>query len=224
MKTLMMPLRDRKICRARNQQGFTFIELAIVILIIGLLSILVVSRNVGFSYWKEEGFLRNLSETLNFLHHQAIVDQAFYRFEVDIDNNQYVIGILKPEGESEEILNLSSDLGNISLELAAFLNPSMGETATMIAPPTMPSLAVPVIPPQGVVFEDVQTPRGKETDGKAYVMFSPRGFSEFAVLHLRLSTNEPITILVNPFTGLTKIIRDYKDFTWQYGREKQGNS
>ncbi len=185
---------------------------------------MVASRSTSYAYWKEEGFIRGLSETLNFLHHQAVVDQGFYRFEIDLEKNQYTIGILRPEAESEELQNLSSELGNLSFELAAFLNPSVGETATIIAPPSMPSLAKPVIPPEGVLFEDVQTMRGKMNEGKPYIMFSPRGFSEFAVIHLRQSTGEQITILVNPFTGLTKVIRGYKDFNWTYGRDKQGNS
>jgi hypothetical protein len=63
--------------------------------------------------------------------------------------------------------------------------------------------------------------RGLETEGNPYIMFSPRGFSEFAVVHITLPTNETITILVNPFTGITKVLRADKDFTWTYGRNNQ---
>jgi len=223
----MMPLQDHKFLHRsdiKNEVGFTLIELAIVIVIVGLIFGLVASRTNTFSYWKEEGYIRNLSETINFLHHQSMVDQAFYRLEIDLKNSQYIIGVLKPEEESEELKDISSDIGNLSLELAAFLNPNISGSSTFIPPPSMPSLANPVVPPEGVNFEDVRTMRGMETEGKPYILFSPRGFSEFAVLHLRLSTGDPITILVNPFTGLTKTIREYKDFTWTYGRQKQGDS
>lgn len=232
MTTLMTPSQGRKIClnkqsRAREKYlsaGFTLIELAIVVLIIGGLGALVAARTNTFSYWKEEGYIRNLSETINFLHYQAVVDQALYRMEFDFETSSYVIGILRPEEENEELQELGSEVGNLSFELAAFLNPGVQGAATFIPPPSMPSLAKPVPPPEGIQFTEIRTMRGKETDGKPFIMFSPRGFSEFAVVHLQLSTGEPITILVNPFTGLTSIIREYKDFTWTYGRDKKSQS
>jgi hypothetical protein len=57
--------------------------------------------------------------------------------------------------------------------------------------------------------------------GTAYMLFSPRGFSEFSVIHIVLSNGAPVTILVNPFTGGTEIYREYKDFKWTYGRNKE---
>lgn len=208
--------------KVRHQHGFTLIELTLVILIIGLLGGLIATRTNTFSYWKEEGYVRKLAETVTFLHHQAVVDQAFYRLELDLENNSYKIGVMRAEGEESEFLkSQSSQIGNVSLELAAFLNPGVGETATFIPPPSFPSLAEPNFPPEGLAIEDVQTMRGKEYEGKPFIMFSPRGFSEFAVIHLRLSTDEPVTILVNPFMGNTKILREYKDFVWTYGRDKK---
>lgn len=62
-----------------NSSGFTLIELVLVIVIIGLVFGVVGLRGGSFDFWKEEGFIRRIAETLNFLHHQAVVDQAFYR-------------------------------------------------------------------------------------------------------------------------------------------------
>ena len=208
----------------RRNEAFTLIELTLVILIIGALSSLIISRSDTFGYWRDEGFIRDLSETINFLHHQAVVDQAFYRIEFDLDKNSYVIGVMRPEEENAELQELGSEIGNLSFELAAFLNPGIGGAATFIPPPSMPSLAKPTSPPNGVIFTELRTMRGKELNGKPYIMFSPRGYSEFAVVHLQIENGDPITILVNPFTGLTTILREYKDFTWSYGREKQGDS
>lgn len=228
----MIPLLDRSIRKERRDNlrqnyfssGFTLIELAIVVLIIGALGTIVAARTNTFSYWKEEGYIRNLTETINFLHYQAVVDQAIYRMEFDFETSSYVIGILRPEEENEELQELGSEVGNLSFELAAFLNPGVQGAATFIPPPSMPSLAKPVPPPEGIQFTEIRTMRGKETDGKPFIMFSPRGFSEFAVIHLLLSNGDPITVLVNPFTGLTSVIREYKDFTWTYGRDKKSES
>ena len=72
--------------------------------------------------------------------------------------------------------------------------------------------------PQG--GEQASTGNDPNRPGLAYIRFSPRGFSEFAVIHLRTAAGKEITILINPFTGEAQIIREYKDFEWTYGKKK----
>lgn len=210
-------------------QAFTLIELALVIMIVGVLVALLTVRSGNFSFWREEGFLRRLSETIVLLHHQAVTDQAFYLLKFDFRKNEYSVNVMRPEEEeaSDELLQQASqDAGNLSLELAAFLSPALGKTQTLIPPPSFPSLAEPVPLPPDVSFIDVRTMRGvqdPQQNEDAYILFSPRGFSEFAVIHLRFSQGNPITILINPFTGLTEIYRSYKDFEWTYGRNQKKN-
>lgn len=213
--------------RARTANaGFTLVELVLVIVIIGLVFGVVGVRSGSFDFWKEEGFLRRMSETITFLHHQAVSDQAFYRIDFDLRRNNYRVRVVRAEEYDDEgrLSLIASDAGALSLELAAFLNPSIGRSQTLIPPPSLPSLADPQEFPPGTTIEDIRTMRGRFTPSEhesAYIAFSPRGFSEFAVLHFRISTGEPVTILVNPFTGLTEIFREYKDFEWTYGRKKQ---
>ena len=181
-------------------------------------------RAGSFTFWREEAILRRLPETIEFLHHQAITDQAFYRLEFNFKDNNYSIGVIRPDSDvAQDLAAIGSDAGTLTLELAAFLSPAIGGSSTLIPPPNFPSLADPVPLPGDMRFEDVRTMRGKYTSAEAdsaYMLFSPRGFSEFAVVHLRLSNNSPVTILVNPFTGLTTMYRDYRDFEWTYGKEK----
>lgn len=211
--------------RLHHDRGFTLIELVLVMFIIGLILTFVGVRQGTFTFWKEEAFVRKLSETIEFLHYQAVSDQAFYRLELDFGKNQYRVGVMKADtGADESLKEEAQTAGTLSLELASFLNPSLGEDQTMIPPPSFPSLAEPENFPPGVYLEDVRTMRGKQAKAEAsvaYVMFSPRGFSEFAVLHFRLSNEAPVTILVNPFTGSTSIYRDYKEFEWSYGRNNK---
>lgn len=183
-------------------------------------------RSGSFDFWKEEGFVRRISETITFLHHQAIADQAFYRMDFDLRNNNYRVRVIRTEehDDIERLTQISADAGTLSLELAAFLNPSIGQSQTLIPPPAVPSLAEPQPFPGGMTIEDVRTMRGRfapPQDELAYIVFSPRGFSEFAVLHFKLNGGQPLTILVNPFTGLTDIYREYKDFEWSYGRKRK---
>ena len=217
-----------RIASSNLTRGFTLVELVLVIAIIGVTFGLVATRSGTFDLWKERDFERNFSETIVFLHHQALADQSYYRLEIDFDQNTFQIGVMKNEEENnEELADLASDAGILSVELSAFQHPSFGRTQSMIPPPGFPSLADAKKPPARIVFDDVRTMRGLSTKtegGKAYIMFSPVGFSEFAVIHLRYPGEKITTILVNPFTGLTEIFNEYKDFQWKYSGTDQQKS
>ena len=217
----------------RINKGFTLIELVLVIVIAAGLFSLVGSRIGVFNYWKEEGFVRRLSETITFLHYQAVVDQAFYRMEFKIvsdkdssDPPSYKVGVMRTENQvnspSSSSLPLSDPTqGILSLELDTLLFSDPYADGTMIPPPTFPSLGEDNFLPQGMSIMDIRTMRGvysKEEEENPYILFSPRGFSEFAVIHLKSSSGKVTTILINPFTGNTEIFHEYRDFQWTYSR------
>lgn len=207
-----------------RQRAFTMIELLVVIGIMGLVVGIAGFRFGAFDFWKEENTLRKLSETIVFLNQQAVIDQEFYRIEFDFESNSYRVGLMKPESSIVSTGIGSVGAGYLSDELAAFLSPSTDEAQTMIPPPSFPSLAEPQPFPGGMRLKDVRTPRGKIEESSPgdipYLMFSPRGFSEFGVIHLVMGDDSPVTIFVNPWTGLTEVYREYKDFEWTLGKKK----
>lgn len=210
---------------ALRARGFTLLELLIVLSIIAVTLGIFSLKSSTFGYWEQESALRRFSTTIELLHKQAIQDQEFYRLDVDFVNNSYTAGVLKTEGvDDSEYLQTYADSGALSLEIASVLNPSLGESQTLIPPPSYPSLAEPTILPSGLQFTDIRNMRGKysASDSKeAQIVFSPRGFSEFAVIHLSVNQVGSVTILVNPFTGLTEAFREYKDFEWTYDKRAQ---
>ena len=191
----------------------------------------------AISYWQEESFIRRLTDTIQFLHTQAVADQAFYRLEFDFGKGEqqsfYSVGVVKPDEEMLPVTNSadasvvsSEDVGLVSTELYFFLHPSTGVDGsyTIIPPPSYPSLYQPVFFPRDVTLERVRTAASvyeRGHDDKAFLVFSPRGFSAFAVLHLKLSGGAPVTILVNPFTGMTTVYREFRDFDWTYTGQKK---
>ncbi|MCB0319417.1 MAG: prepilin-type N-terminal cleavage/methylation domain-containing protein [Bdellovibrionales bacterium] len=207
-----------------KSQGFTLVELAIVILIVSALLLLGIRNSPASRFWRQEAALRELSETFRFLFHQAIADQSFYRIEFDLEKGSYTIGVIRPEPDSDErFQDIAEGAGNISLELNAFLNPSLGVTHTFIPPPDFPSLGEERILPAGIVIEKIYVPSGwvsREEGQKVHVHFSPRGFAEFAVLHIRENGEREITLVNNPFTGLTKVQSGFRDYEWTYGKKE----
>lgn len=218
--------------RLAVEHAFTLLELMVVIVIFGVAASIIGIRTGNFAWWNEETSIRRISETISFLHYQAVADQSFYQLELDLTSNQFRAGVLRPDDTAiASLANLAVGAGNLTLELAAFQNPSAGDSQTFIPPPRYPSLAEPYQLPEGLEFEDVVTMRGMIRPGdatseipgdhtRAVIRFTPRGFSEFAVIHLRRSSGAQVTVLVNPFTGVTEIYPERREYQWSYGQKK----
>lgn len=208
------------------QSGFTLIELVVVLSIIGVALAIFGIRGGAFSFYREDAFVRELIEKIGFLHQQAIADQAFYRLEFNFDEDYIRIGAMKGENIISADPNLASadqNSGTLSLELAQFLTPDFDGDQTMIPPPNFPSLAEPSYLPAGVKILDIKLRDGikfRDRGGVAAITFSPRGFSEFAVIHLEVHGSRQITILVNPFTGVPEKYPGYVDFEATFGKQK----
>jgi len=193
-----------------------------VILIIGLAMGLLSIRLGVLDFWREQTALRKLAETVVLLNNQAVMDQAFYRMEFDLEKNQYRVGVMRPDDTiTAELPGINTS--PLALELAALLSPRIADGSTMIPPPSIPSLAEPTNLPGNLVFLDIVTPRGKisrdEDKENPFLMFSPRGFSEFGVIHLSSGPDAAVTILVNPWTGLAETQSGYKDYKWTLGTQ-----
>jgi hypothetical protein len=199
-------------------------ELVLVIVIVGLMLSVMVVRLGTFDFWKEQSAVRRLSELVVFLNNQAVMDQAFYRVEFDLEHNSYRVGVMRVE-DRVSTNQTGVNVAPLKLELAALLSPSLDGDTTMIPPPSFPSLAEPTQLPSTMIFEDIVTPRGKVTpDDKRdnpFLLFSPRGASEFGVIHLAMADSSHVTILVNPWTGVAEVFREYRDFQWTLGKEKK---
>lgn len=207
--------------RLKSKAGFSLLELVLVIAIMAVAMALVGLRTGTFDYWKEQTFTRSLLETLTFLHEQAVIDQEYYRLEFDFETNSYRVGTMKSDSMVSNVT--SSGAGYLSDELAAFLSPSLGDDQTMIPPPSFPSLAEPHPLPGTMRLTEIKTASDVFTADspgeKPAIIFSPRGFSDFAVIHIKFADGSDITVLVNPWTGIPKLYNEYKDFSWKIGAE-----
>jgi prepilin-type N-terminal cleavage/methylation domain-containing protein len=199
------------------QSGFTLIELVLVIVIVGLATGLLSVRLGAFDAWKEQTALRKLSETIVLLNSQAVIDQAFYRLEFDLNENLFRVGIMREDDGVQEVVD-GVNLPPLELEESRMLSPSIASGTTMIPPPSIPSLAQPVKLPGRLAFVDVVTRRGKAERGQGrgnpYLLFYPNGFSDFGVIHISTGEDTSVTILSNPWTGLAEVYPGYREFKW----------
>jgi prepilin-type N-terminal cleavage/methylation domain-containing protein len=202
------------------QKGFTLIELVLVIVIVGLATGLLSARFGALDSWKEQTALRKLSETIVLLNSQAVIDQAFYRLEFDLNQNLFRVGIMREDDQIQQVAT-GVNLRPLELEESRMLSPSIANGTTMIPPPSIPSLAEPVKLPGRLVLEDVVTRRGKFVRGEGKnnpsLLFYPNGFSDFGVIHISTGTGSSVTIFSNPWTGLAEVHPGYREFKWTLG-------
>jgi prepilin-type N-terminal cleavage/methylation domain-containing protein len=214
--------------RAGRSAGFTLIELVLVIVVVGLSMGLLSIRLGAVDFWRERSTLRKLTETIVLLNNQAILDQQFYRMEFDLKDNSFKVGVMRPDnaglGGSSNGRLASFNLDTLEEDLALLLSPESSTSATMIPPPSMPSLAQPTKLGGRYVLLDVVTADGKisrdaEDIPNPAIRFSPRGVSDFGVIHISTGGDSAITILANPWTGLAEIYPGYRDFKWTGPRQ-----
>ncbi len=65
----------------------------------------------------------------------------------------------------------------------------------------------------GINIRDLRSPRGEITEGIGYVRFSPRGASEFAVMHFEVGS-QVYTTMMNPSTGKVLLENGDKKYEW----------
>jgi prepilin-type N-terminal cleavage/methylation domain-containing protein len=221
-----------KFCRPtshkKKEAGFTLIELVLVIVVIGLTMGLVSVRLGAVDFWREQSTLRKLTETIVLLNNQAILDQQFYRMEFDLKDNSFKVGVMRPDsaglGSSSNGRQAAFNLDTLEEDLALLLSPESSSSATMIPPPSMPSLAQPTKLGGRYILLDVVTSEGKisremEDVPSPAIRFSPRGVSDFGVIHISTGGETAITILANPWTGLAEVYPGYRDFKWSMPRQ-----
>ncbi|MBI3808496.1 MAG: prepilin-type N-terminal cleavage/methylation domain-containing protein [Nitrospirae bacterium] len=85
--------------RKRGDSGFTLIEIALVVLIIGLIALIVLPRMAGLSGGNLKTAVRHLTGTIQTLRDEAESRQILLRLGFDLSSQQYDVSALSENGE-----------------------------------------------------------------------------------------------------------------------------
>ncbi len=171
--------RDTARLRIPHSDGFTLIELTIIIVILGVMLSLIIPRlgEIGEANLKRSA--RHLTGMIRFLHEESLAKKDSYRLRFDVTEGRYWT-------ERLTILNLSDKLAEYKR-----YSSEMATEGRLSGQTTLRDIKVASHPDD------------------TYIEFSPEGWVEHALIHLRDGENRDFTLVVNPLTGDTELREGY---------------
>ncbi len=167
--------------RARHgSSGFTLLELSVVLLILGIAASFIAPRLRDPESQALTSSTARLATAVRYLYDEAAYRRLPMRLNLDLDQQVYFV----------------TELG--------------GDPAAPEFVPSRSSLAKPTALPDSVAFRDVVLPAvGLVTEGIVFAQFSPDGWADPLVVHLRGRSGNETTMAIEPLTGRTRVADRY---------------
>jgi general secretion pathway protein H len=164
---------------AYNNHGFTMIELAMVLLVIGIAGAVVMPRigNV-LDHQQMRRSINTLRGTVRLLQARAASTKHVYRLTFDLDRQMMTVCI-------------------VDVETAECQAEQSRRLHDYTFPPAVRLLDV----------EDGQGT--KTSEGQAITNFHPTGLAEPATIHLAGSAEQQMTLMIEPLAGNVKVLNGY---------------
>jgi prepilin-type N-terminal cleavage/methylation domain-containing protein len=157
--------------------GFTLIELAVVIAILGVMIALVAPRFADIGNANLKRSARHLTGMIRFLRDESQAKKTVYRLRFDVQAGRYwAEALAKTSDNTVEFKRSTSVIGGEG---------SLSGQTT---------------------FRDILA--GSHPDDP-YILFTPDGWVEHALIHLRDGEDRDFTLLVNPLMGNTELREGY---------------
>lgn len=201
-----------------NQSGFSLLEILVA------LGIAAATIAVGANYlgnrpvraMQEESI--RLNRIIRCAYFQAAAKSLYYRLVFDLDENRYLVE------SSENPFYVTRENDEKEIELKKRQQEAL-ENLSALDEPATPAITLDskfsetedecseMVQLEGIRVADIYVmhQNNKQSEGKAYLYFFPRGRTEFAVIHLSDESAEEdfMTLIVNPLNASVEIRRDY---------------
>ena len=114
--------------RSSNQAGFTLIELALVVLLLGLMASLSLPLISGFEPNRLDSSARRLAGTVKYLYNEAAMTGMEHRLTFELDDNSYRAEQVNLTGELQPLLGVGAkNRLSDGVQFASIYQPQRGE-------------------------------------------------------------------------------------------------
>lgn len=215
----------------RNTSGFTLMEILIVLVIVaGAMSLIVgVVPSSGRSMRQMSKKFLSLSK---YVYYQSVLKHKYYRIVLDLDEQNYKIEsseepfFIVREGDEQEEIREDNEDRDGSNDEEEENDQSDSDISLDNEPEAFDAVAQGLFEeseddlleeqsvPDGMKIQSIYVDYAKEpiTQGKVALYYFPRGYTQFAVIHLSDTDEEDfMTLVLNPLTGQITVINEFKD-------------
>ncbi|HXW85669.1 MAG TPA: prepilin-type N-terminal cleavage/methylation domain-containing protein [Candidatus Binataceae bacterium] len=167
--------RGRQFRRAASP-GFTLLELAVVLFIIGLMVTMVLPRSAGYRRAQLRNSARELAGRATYLFDRAESQKLVLRLIFDLDHDSYMVAKLDPYSMDPEFV------------------------------PDTSNGAQQVVMPEGIIIRDVTVgDLGEFNTGLVATEFYPEGWVDTTLIHMADKSGEVMTLKLDSLTGRVAI-------------------
>lgn len=195
--------------RSKNSDGFSLVELLIVVALIGLIGILVVPGIGNVFKVSMNSATREIAGKVKETYNATMMSKKVHRIVFDLKEQVFWVetgpaNLLMETEESREKAKRAEKLGSIKAEEELQKKESLFSQAKLI---TRKKISLP----RGVEIEDIATEQSPEPikEGRALVHIFPNGIIEQTIIHLKDNSNHKSTLVIQPLVGKTKVYERY---------------
>ncbi len=164
-----------------KKSGFTLVELMIVIVVLGVLLGLVIPRLGELSDANLKRSARHLTGMIRYLRDESQAKKAVYRLRFDVQNGHYW---------AEQLMDVTLPTGEHAVEFRRF-GSDIGTEGSLSGE---------------TAFRDVHVASHPDDP---FILFTPDGWVESALLHLKDGQEHDFTLIVKPLMGATELREGY---------------
>lgn len=183
-----------------NKNGFTLIELSVVILLLGIIISIVYPKIDIVTPKKRLKTTANMfAGIIKQLHSKSALTKQVFRLNYDISSGEYWITVLSPivsEGKVDKVetyIPLDNQM--------QFINDNSIVTYKSKLK-------------KGIAFKDIiKTDIGKVVEGETFTEFLPTGQIESTTIHLQGEDKDIFTLIIKPLSGRIKVFNRYVEET-----------
>ncbi len=184
-----------------SRSGLTFIELFIVILIIGLIMAIVAPNFVNLLRSTKTGSAaRRLAGYMKYVQDKAARENTEYIVVFDLKLNQYWAATELPEEEMPPEYYYVTESERLKMRYPVYKD----KDGFLERVDLEPGITIPLI------IDEKNYEHTGDTDGYYNIFFYPDGTATRTTLYIQGHDEEIITIYIKPFTGEAEIYEGYR--------------